>query len=124
MFGAACSASLVLGACAGPPVQALSNARQALIAARQADAERYAPGSYAEAERWLDDAEFALHGNDYGRARSSALRALEAARAAATQARRLKAAAPPVPATSSAPAGTSVPPAAARSSGGHNRALG
>lgn len=95
---------LALAGCVSVPVQAMSNARQAVQAARQAGAARYAPASYAAAERWLDDASFALKADDYGRARSSALKALRAARQAAAEARAARAGAPsstPVPATSS-----------------------
>ncbi|MGA7966677.1 MAG: DUF4398 domain-containing protein, partial [Gammaproteobacteria bacterium] len=78
--------ALALAGCVSVPVQAMSNARQAVQAAQQAGAARYAPASYAEAERWLDDASFALKANDYGRARSSALRATRAARQATAEA--------------------------------------
>ncbi|MGH8127572.1 MAG: DUF4398 domain-containing protein [Gammaproteobacteria bacterium] len=94
---------LTLAGCVSVPVQAMSNARQAVQAAQQAGAARYAPASYAEAERWLDDASFALKADDYGRARSSALKATHAARQAAAKARAAKAVAPssaPVAATS------------------------
>ena len=94
--------ALALAGCVSVPVQAMSNARQAVQAARQAGAARYAAASYAEAERWLDDASFALKADDYGRARSSALRATRAARQAAAEARAARAAAPssaPSPAT-------------------------
>lgn len=87
---ASCALVLLLLATAGcvsVPVQAMSNARQALQAAQKAGAVRYAPALYAEARRWLGDAEFALRGDDYTRARSSALKAARAARKAAAVAR-------------------------------------
>lgn len=94
---------LVVAGCVSMPVQAMSNARQAVQAARLAGAARYAPARYVEAERWLDDARFALRADDYGRARSSALRAARIAHQAAVEARKARVAAPsgaPSPATS------------------------
>ncbi len=68
--------SSVLGACVAAPVQPMSNARQALHAAARSGALCYASARYAAAEHWLDDAEFALRGRDYSRARTSAKRAI------------------------------------------------
>ncbi len=85
------------------PVQAMSNARQALQAATHAGAQRYAPALYAEAQHWLDDASFALKSNNYDRARHSAKLATRAARQAAIKAKAIKATHPataPTPATS------------------------
>ena len=93
---------LALAGCVSVPVQAMSNARQAVQAAQNAGAERSAPTLYAEARRWLDDASFALKADDYGRARSSALKATQIAREALAKARTTGAGAPssaPVPAT-------------------------
>lgn len=94
LFAAALALPL-LSACAGPPVQEMSNARQAVIAAQRAGAARYAPTPYAQAERWLDDAEFALRGDDFDRARSSARHALDAAREAVRRACAQRAEEPP-----------------------------
>ena len=47
---------LLLTACAGPPVQEMSDARQALQAAEQADAHKKAPESYRAARRLLGGA--------------------------------------------------------------------
>lgn len=84
------AAAAVLGVatagCTTAPIQAMSNARQAVQAAQRAGAPRYAPTLYAEAEHWLDDAEFALQAGDYDRARSSAAKAAAAARSAAAAA--------------------------------------
>jgi|GEM_PF-1888957 len=94
---------LALAGCVSVPVQAMSNARQAVQAARHAGAERYAPTLYAEARRWLDDASFALKADDYGRARSSARQATQFARQALVKSRTARAAVPssaPSPATS------------------------
>jgi hypothetical protein len=86
---------LALAACASPPVQAMSNARQAVHAANRVGAPHYAPRIYAEAKRWLNDAEYALKIKDYGRARKSALHAQRAARAANLAAREAHSTAPP-----------------------------
>lgn len=94
---------LVLAGCVTVPVQAMSNARQALQAATNAGAQRYAPALYAEAEHWLDDASFALKSNNYDRAQHSAKLATRAARQATAKARAQRAAHPataPAPATS------------------------
>lgn len=105
LFPAVLAAMFVAG-CAGPPVQAMSNARQAILAAEQAGAARYAPARLAAAQRWLDDAEFALQSHDYDRAQASAARAADAAREASATARAAKAAAPasaPEPASAGPP---------------------
>lgn len=114
---------VVLGAmfvagCAGPPVQAMSNARQAILAAEQAGAARYAPARLAAAERWLDDAEFALQSHNYDRAQSSAARAAQAAREASAAAR---AAGARAPVSAQAPASTSPPGGRPGSGAGEDR---
>lgn len=86
MVVAAAILGVAAAGCTTAPVQAMSNARQAVQAAARAGAPRYAPTLYAEARHWLDDAEFALRGGDYDRARSSAAKAAVAARAAAAAA--------------------------------------
>lgn len=70
---------LALAACAGAPVQEMSNARQAVAAARQVGAERTAAKEMAEAERLLQTAQAALDKGDYGVARTDAMRAREQA---------------------------------------------
>lgn len=82
---------LLLAGCATVPVQAMSNARQALQAAARAGAEQKAPALYADARHWLDDARYALQAKDYGHARASAKRATRLARKAAAKARAVKA---------------------------------
>ncbi|MDN5865263.1 MAG: DUF4398 domain-containing protein [Gammaproteobacteria bacterium] len=104
MLGVLCT----VAACATPPVQAMSNARQAVQAAREAGAPTHAPRIYAEAKHWLGDAEFALQHWDYARARESAKQALHSARAAILAAR--KSQAPPA-ATSAAPPAATAPSA-------------
>jgi len=68
---------LLLGAgCAStPPVQEMSDARQAVQAAREAHAERYAPISLGEAERLLEEATRQLQVKNYRKARENALAA-------------------------------------------------
>jgi len=63
---------LALAACAGAPVQEMSNARQAVAAARQMGAEHAAANEMAEAERLLQSAQAALDRGDYGIARTDA----------------------------------------------------
>ncbi len=71
---------LISAGCAStPPVQEMSDARQAVQAARDADAKRYAPISLGEAERLLEQATRQLEMNNYRKARQSALAAKEMA---------------------------------------------
>lgn len=63
---------LLLAACAVAPVQEMSNARQAIEAARQAGAATHAPLELAAAERSLQQAEAALKTGDYRNARQHA----------------------------------------------------
>ncbi len=73
---------LLLGAagCAStPPVQEMSDARQAVQAAREADAQHRAPISLGEAERLLQQATRQLEMKAYREARESALAAKEMA---------------------------------------------
>lgn len=99
--GVLAAAILGLAGCVTVPVQAMSNARQAIQVARLAGAERYAPALYAEARHWLDDASFALKSNNYARARHSANLATRYAREAAAKAKVHR---PGGPATASQPA--------------------
>ncbi len=68
---------LLLGAgCAStPPIQEMSDARQAVQAAREVHAERYAPISLSEAERLLEEATRQLRAKNYRKAREKALAA-------------------------------------------------
>ncbi|MDE2070948.1 MAG: DUF4398 domain-containing protein [Gammaproteobacteria bacterium] len=68
---------LAVVACAGAPVQEMSNARQAVAAARQMGAAQTATREMAEAERLLQAAQAALDKGDYGTARADANRARE-----------------------------------------------
>lgn len=74
--------SMGLTACAGAPVQEMSNARQAIKAARDAGASKAAPDKLTEAEALLDRAEESLQKGDYREARRDAI----AARSKASQA--------------------------------------
>jgi Domain of unknown function (DUF4398) len=68
--------SMGLLACAsGPPVQEMSNARQAIKAARDAGAERSAPQQLTEAEALLERAENNLQKRAYRDARRDAIAA-------------------------------------------------
>ena len=62
-----------LVACAGVPTQEMSNARQALQAARAANADTHAPKSFSEAEQRLSKAERELSAHYYARARKDAV---------------------------------------------------
>jgi hypothetical protein len=65
-----------LAACAtAPPVQEMSDARQAVAAAEQANAEQLAPEPLSEARRYLNEAESQIREQAYGAARVSAVRA-------------------------------------------------
>ncbi len=70
-----CTALLSLGlaACAGAPVQEMSNARQAIKAARDAGAERSAPQVLSEAQQLLDQAQHKLQQRHYRDARRYAI---------------------------------------------------
>ena len=69
-------AGLALGACeTAPPVQEMSDARQAIEVARQAGAESHAELELTEALKYLEEAENELDIEDYARARRSALQA-------------------------------------------------
>lgn len=82
---------LLLGACAGAPVQEMSDARQAIRAAQAAGATERAPQEMADAHRLIDAAQQRLQHHEYQEAarlaieaRDQALRALEVSRAAGT----------------------------------------
>jgi sialic acid synthase SpsE len=61
--------------CAGAPAQEMSNARQAIKAARDAGAEQVAPQKLSEAQSLLEQAETSLQRGDYRNARRSAVEA-------------------------------------------------
>jgi hypothetical protein len=68
--------ALMLAACVtAPPVQEMSDARQAIAAAEQADAGRVAADTLAAARRFLAEAERQIQEQAYGPARMNAVRA-------------------------------------------------
>jgi hypothetical protein len=68
-------ACCVLAGCAGAPVQEMSNARQAIRAAREAGAERVAPEQLTEARAYMERAEASLQNRRYRDARRHAVAA-------------------------------------------------
>lgn len=68
-----------LAACASAPVQEMSDARQAIRAARLAGGERYTPSTLGEAERLIAQASEQLSQGDYRQARNMALTAKQRA---------------------------------------------
>ena len=92
--------------CAGWPVQEMSNARQAIVAAQKAGADEYAPEALAEAQRLLAGAKEDLNKGDYRAARDQANRARDKAieaRRVAEQAKAPRQAPDPTPGPSSDP---------------------
>jgi predicted S18 family serine protease len=68
--------TLLLAACeTAPPVQEMSDARQAITVAREAGAANLAAAELAEAEKYLQNAEDKLDHELYREARSAALEA-------------------------------------------------
>jgi len=71
---------LINSGCAStPPVQEMSDARQAVQAAREANSRQHAPISLGEAERLLEQARQQLGIKNYHKARQNALAAKEMA---------------------------------------------
>ena len=84
--GAIILLTLMVASCvAGPPVQEMSNARQAIAAAEESDAATLAPDELNSARRLLEEAESHLRDRNYGLAQTSAIgarsRAVEALQA-------------------------------------------
>jgi len=72
--------ALILAGCAvAPPVQEMSDARQAIAAAEAAEADHWARNEISEARRYLAEAEADISEEAYGPARSNALRAQDRA---------------------------------------------
>jgi len=70
----------LINACATtPPVQEMSNARQTISAAHEANASKYAPKQMAEAEHLMSQATDALESGDYVTARDLAIAAQQMA---------------------------------------------
>lgn len=66
---------LLAGCVTSPPVQEMSDARQAIAAAEDAEAERVAADTLADARRFLAEAEKQIQEQAYGPARMNAVRA-------------------------------------------------
>lgn len=69
------SAYLLSACVTAPPVQEMSDARQAIQAAEAVGASTKAPVPYTEAQENIEKAESALQSGDYSTAREQALRA-------------------------------------------------
>jgi hypothetical protein len=71
---------LMAAACeTAPPVQEMSDARQAIAVAREAGAEELAAAELAAAEQYLKRARQALNEHHYAEARQEALQAIDRA---------------------------------------------
>lgn len=71
--------AFVAGCAVSPPVQEMSNARQAIAAAADAEAVQLAPGALDEALRYLDEAEAQIRDRLFNLARANAIRAKNSA---------------------------------------------
>ena len=69
------AALAVAGCVTTPPVQEMSDARQAISAAEEADAGKLAPETLGDARRFLAEAEQQIQQEAYGPARMNAVRA-------------------------------------------------
>ena len=79
-FGAVVATLSLVSACeTAPPVQEMSDARQAIAVAREAGAEAHAAAQLIAAEQFLESAERNLSDNHYAQARRDALEAKELA---------------------------------------------
>lgn len=74
-FAVALLICCALSACAGAPVQEMSDARQAIRAARDAGAEKVAPTKLTEARTLIERAEANLQSREYRDARKNAVAA-------------------------------------------------
>jgi len=79
---------LFLAACKGPPVQEMSDARQAITAARNAGAAARAPADLKAAQAAIERAESHLQAREYTRARMAAIEAKHEATSALRSAER------------------------------------
>jgi len=71
--------ALLAGCALAPPVQEMSDARQAIAAAEAAQADRWARDEISAAQRFIARAEESLAAGSFGPARTSALRAQDRA---------------------------------------------
>ena len=76
-----CSIALILisGCATSPPIQEMSDARQAIAAAKEAGAEQHAANTLSQAELMLDTAETYLQRGVYWQAKNDAIRAKDKA---------------------------------------------
>jgi hypothetical protein len=83
-FGRSCAVALVLAAaaCHRAPEREIGQARQALASAKSAQADLFAPSSYRDARKALDDAERLVDKHEYADARMLALDSASKSRAA------------------------------------------
>lgn len=88
-------AAVCLAACHGPPVQEMSDARQAIAAARVAGAETRAPADFDAAQAAMTRAEAHIQAHEFARARIAAQEAKRRASSALGSAEHTPAAAPP-----------------------------
>ena len=72
---AAVLAGCLTGCTTAPPIQEMSDARQAIAAAEEARAQELAPQTLSEARRYLTQAEERIREGNFGIARSDAIRA-------------------------------------------------
>lgn len=72
-------AVFIVGCATSPPVQEMSDARQAIAAAEDADAARLAPAPLDDARRFLTQAETQIRERSFTMARSNAIRAKNSA---------------------------------------------
>ncbi len=78
---------LIAGCASGPPVQEMSDARQAIAGASEAGAEQYAAEQLQEAKSLLTSAEDYLRSGTYWAARKAAIGAKDTALAALLRSR-------------------------------------
>ena len=90
-LGVTCVLSIVLSACGTPPDKEIDQAVAALVAARQAGADKYSPEEFTAAEQALAGAREAVGQRDYRLALNNALDARERALMAASDAMEKKA---------------------------------
>lgn len=90
LVGVAC----LLGCATAPPVQEMSDARQAIVAAASAGASRGGSPEYDAAQAAIARAEAHLQAREYGRARLAALQAKRHAAAALANAQHAEAPSP------------------------------
>ena len=74
-LSAVLAALFVLGCATSPPVQEMSDARQAIAAAEDADAVTFAPTLLGDARRYLGEAETQIRNRSFNLARTNAIRA-------------------------------------------------